>query len=67
MKLETLQNYKKSLYHIENIDKPLKAIGNYKSDELVQICEKLDLPILNATSGKKKTKPELFEMIVQYL
>jgi|LakMenEpi03Aug12_release.lakeMendotaPanAssembly.Ray.scaffolds.fasta_scaffold26943_5 hypothetical protein len=64
------QNYiekiKLSLLKLDNIDKPLRAITTYSVGDLVKICEKLDISILNDLN-KKKTKAELYANILQKL
>ena len=56
---EKVEEYKKKLYLYETIDKPVMAIGNYKVDELKNICNKMEIVI-----DGKKTKKELYELIV---
>ena len=56
---ETIDKYKSDLFKWESVDKPLKAISSYKSEELVSLCKKLEF-----TDLKKKTKKELYEMLV---
>jgi len=52
-----------SLYKIENLNKPLKAMSAYKSDELMEMCHKLGHKLIH----KKNTKQELYEYVVQHL
>mgnify|MGYP001262820687 CR=1 FL=1 len=40
----------------------LKAISNYKADELINIANELNV-CLNKNNGKKKTKKELYDEI----
>ena len=54
------------LWKQESIDKPLKAISSYKSSELQNICERLQLTTKNYI-GKTKTKPELYASIIEEL
>ena len=54
------------LYRLEKIDKPIKSISSYKVDELAIICEKLSIDTVNKMTGKKKTKKDLYETIIQY-
>lgn len=56
----------KNLYKIENINKPIKAESAYKVQDLIDICSKLGIEINNTETGKKKTKKELYESIIQY-
>jgi len=63
---ETIDNIKKSLYKIENVAKPIKALSSYKVQDLLDICNKLDIEITNKETGKAKTKNELYETIIHY-
>ena len=58
---------KTTLYQLDNIDKPIKSMSGYKLSELVEICEKLGLDIINKETNKSKGKKELYESIIQYL
>uniref|UniRef100_A0A6C0EWQ4 Uncharacterized protein n=1 Tax=viral metagenome TaxID=1070528 RepID=A0A6C0EWQ4_9ZZZZ len=92
---EQLHTYRTTLFKWESVDKPLKAVSSYKSEELLDLCIKLvfdndsdteystnvpysgsattpSVPLhpLNATNKqnlKKKTKKELYELLVQNL
>ena len=57
-----LENY----YYLENLDKPIKAFSSYKLDDLIIICNKLNINIYNINS-KKKTKKQLYEEIDKYI
>jgi hypothetical protein len=57
---------KKSLYKIENVDKPIKSFSSYKVSDLIDICNKLAIEIKNQETGKNKSKNELYESIIQY-
>lgn len=59
-------NLKPTLYRVNNIDKPVKAISAYKVDELIDICNKLAIQTTNLMTGKTKTKKDLYESIIQY-
>jgi hypothetical protein len=56
---------KNTLYKVENINKPIKAESAYKVQDLIDICSKLGIE-LNNNNGKKKTKKEMYELIIQY-
>jgi hypothetical protein len=47
---------------IENIEKPLKSLSNYKTNELKQMANTLEIP-----NNDKIKKQELFEKITQYI
>ena len=49
--------------HIENINKPIKAISGYTIKELQAMCKKLDLAITDE-NGKNKLKNSLYQDIV---
>ena len=63
---DSLQNIRTSLYKIENLDKPIKALSSYKVVDLMDICSKLEIQTINIETGKNKTKNELYELIIQY-
>ena len=60
------EQMKTTLYKLDNIDKPIKALSGYKLSELVEMCEKLSLDIVDKETNKSKGKKELYEAIVQY-
>jgi hypothetical protein len=49
------------------MDKPIKTITYYKVSDLVDMCEKLSIEIINTTTKKNKSKKELYELIIQQL
>ena len=61
---EELQTYLVTYFHIENIEKPLKAFSSYKLDDLTKIAEQLSITIYDE-NGKKRKKQDLYEKIVQ--
>jgi len=63
---ELLNTIKESLYKIESINKPIKCESAYKVQDLIDICSKLGIEINNSTTGKKITKKEMYELIIQY-
>jgi hypothetical protein len=66
-----LKYIRENYWLMENISAPIRAISAYKLQDLVDICSKLHLPVVNVTPGKfgsmgtekRKTKPELYEAI----
>ena len=58
--------FRSSLFKIENIQKPVKPVSSYKLQELVDLCNKLELDTVNKDTKKPKQKKELYELIVQY-
>ncbi len=58
---------KKKLIVIDEINKPLKAISNYKITELREISDKLKIPTKNPETAKNYTKKELYLFLKQKL
>ena len=59
----TEQEYKEIVdtkYRLESHLRPLKAIGNYKVDELYEVAEKVKMDLT-----VKRTKPELYNAITE--
>ena len=58
---------------MESISAPIRPISAYKLQDLIDISQKLNLPVVNIIPGKfgsmgtekRKTKPELYECIVR--
>ena len=63
---ESLNNIRSSLYKIENVDKPIKALSSYKVQDLIELCIKLAIETTNKETGKTKSKNDLYESIIQY-
>ena len=63
---EQIKKYRTEYFKWESVDKPLKAISYYKSEELVDLCKKLDISAvsLDNSSLKKKTKKDLYELLI---
>ena len=61
-----ISNYIKTKYKIDNLEKPIKSIGNYKVDELKQFMKYFKLPIVDE-NGKNLTKPKLYDIIFNIL
>lgn len=69
-KVETINEInklKETHYRIDNTEKPLRASSYYTVTDLLDICQKLKISELSKTSGKKKTKAELYESILQMM
>jgi len=58
--VDKIKQYRETLYKIKNIDKPIKSISAYTSDELKDICDKLHI-----TFEKKVTKKVMYDEIVK--
>ena len=63
VKLVDTEFFKNDFIQIENVEKPLKAISAYKVNDLITICNKLEIDVKQASSEKTKTKKELYEDI----
>jgi hypothetical protein len=61
-----VNNIRTTLFKIDNIEKPVKALSAYKLSELLEFCSKLDITIVNEKNNKKKNKNELYESLIQY-
>ena len=64
--INLLEEIRKTLYKVETLDKPIKALSSYKVQDLVEICNKLAIEINNKETGKTKTKNQLYEALIQY-
>ncbi len=64
--IESLNHIKTTYYQISNVDKPIKSASAYKVQDLINICNKLGINIMNTDTGKNKTKNDLYESIIQY-
>ena len=58
-KQKKITEYQNSLWNIENYDKPLKAISNYKVKDLQDIAKKLNIDM------EKKRKKDLYMLITE--
>jgi hypothetical protein len=58
---EKIKYYQEYYWKLENLDKPLKAISNYKSADLKDICSKMNI------TCEKLTKPQMYELILNNL
>lgn len=61
-----LHNIKNNRIVVDNINKPLNAISNYKVAELKDICKKLNINIIKS-NGKSYNKKELYLFIKEKL
>ena len=54
-------------YKVQGFDSGLKSMTSYKSDELLELCKKLDIDISNKSKSdnKKMTKKDIYELLVQ--
>lgn len=69
--MEYLAYIRANYWLMESISAPIRPLSAYKLQDLVDISQKLNLPVVNVTPGKfgsigtekRKTKPELYEAI----
>lgn len=66
MNKDNLDDLRNKYYKVDNIAKPIKAISAYKTQELIDICKKLEIETLNDGKTKNKSKQELYESIIKY-
>lgn len=64
---DDIEHFRKTLYKIQNIKKPLLSLSSYKSTDLINICNKLNIVTLNDDTKKFKTKQILYDSITKYL
>lgn len=63
---DKITHYKSTLFKMDNINKPLKAISYYKTQDLIDICNKLAINTKSETN-KNKLKKDLYELIIKSL
>ena len=62
---EYMEKIKENYWKLDNLEKPLRPITVYSVNDLMNICSKLEIPIMCELSNKKKTKTELYSAILQ--
>jgi hypothetical protein len=65
-KISEVSKLKEQLLKIDNVEKPLKAISAYKLDDLLFMCNKLELNTIDNLTKKTKKKKDLYESLFQY-
>jgi len=68
---DVLDDYRKEYYKLDNVDKPVKSVSSYTTQDLIDICKKLGIETVDidkSTDKKEKTKSkkELYESIIKY-
>ena len=63
---ENIEKYRDTYYKMASFDDSLKSMTSYKVEELVELCGKLNIDLLqdNNKDKKKKTKKDIYELIV---
>jgi len=64
---EKIQEYMTKYFIVDNIEKPLKSMSSYKSQELADLCSKLEIPLDADDKKSKITKQFMYEKLVQHL
>jgi hypothetical protein len=64
---DKLANYRDTYYKVQGFDSGLKSMTSYKVDELLELCKKFDINIVNTTESTKKklVKKDIYELLVQ--
>jgi hypothetical protein len=60
---DKLSQYRETYYKVNSCDNGLKAISSYKLEELLELCKKLDIQIIN-DGARKKTKKDIYELLI---
>ena len=72
---DNLDDFRKNCYKLDNMEKPVKSLSFYKTQDLIDICIKLGIEtkcIKNNTDNDKdtkekmKNKKELYEALIKY-
>jgi hypothetical protein len=64
---DNLDDFRNKYYKVDNLSKPIKSMSAYKTQELVDICNKLGIETTVASSSdKSKSKKDLYEAIIKY-
>lgn len=65
-KSEITIDHKENYFKIDNIEKPIKSLSSYKSEDLINICKRLNINTIDINTNKTKNKKQLYESIIQY-
>lgn len=63
---QMISNYRKNKYKIENLEKPIKAIGNYSVSDLKIIMQYFKLSLFDV-NGKNLTKQKIYDILYDKL
>ena len=61
---DNVQKYRDTYYKMSSFETSLKSMGSYKLDELIDMCNKLAIKIVNGENGKKRSKKDIYEFLV---
>jgi hypothetical protein len=68
---DNLTLLRETYYKVQGFDSGLKSMTSYKSDELLELCKKLDIDVSNMKGNKpngdnkKMTKKDIYEILIQ--
>jgi hypothetical protein len=60
---DKIKEFRENYYQLTHIDSSIKSMTSYKLDELTEIANKLGINI-SSENNKKKTKKEIYEIII---
>lgn len=66
---ENIDEFRDKFYKLDNISKPIKSMATYKTQELIDICNKLGIETTLTSENnnpKNKSKKDLYEAIIKY-
>ena len=61
---ENVQKYRDTYYKMSSFETSLKSMSAYKLEELIDMCNKLAIKNVNNEDEKKKTKKDIYELLV---
>jgi hypothetical protein len=61
---ENVDKYRDTYYKMSSFETSLKSMSSYKLEELIDMCNKLAIKIVNNENGKKKSKKDIYELLV---
>jgi hypothetical protein len=62
---EMIKKYQETYYKMSSFDSTLKSMASYKLDELMDLCNKLNIEIKSIKNDNKKiTKKDIYELLV---
>jgi len=66
---ENINDFREKFYKVDNLTKPIKSLSSYKTQELLDICNKLGIETTLTSENNKsknKSKKDLYESIIKY-